>query len=449
MKVETKVLANNQVEVQVECDVEQVAQALDQAYRKVVRGVAIPGFRKGKVPRQILEMRYGAEVLYDDAIEILLPEAYEAALADVTIEPIDRPEVEVVEFATGQPAIFKFVVQGPPEVELGQYQGVEVEAVSFPVKDEDVQQTLIQMQEQHARLVESSADTVAEGDFVILSYEGFIDGEPFAGGQADDYTLEIGSNTFIPGFEEQLIGMPKDKEAEINVAFPEDYGNEELAGKPAVFRVEIKDIKQKEIPALDDGFATEVSEFATLEELREDVKNRLQESATQQERNALETKVVEAVVSNAQVDMPEILITREIDEMVEELAHNLTRQGFPEEFAREYINGRLDTIKDDYRESAEARAKTRLVLDKIKEVEAVTVSDEEFESKIQEMAELYQQDADEIRSKLAEQGSLEVLRANVANEKTIQLLVESAVQVEPAVVADENATDEVETEVTE
>lgn len=449
MNVDTKALANNKVEVQVECDVEQVAQALDQAYKKVVRGVVIPGFRKGKVPRQILEMRYGAEVLYDDAIEILLPEAYEAALAEVTLEPIDRPEVEVVEFATGQPAIFKFVVQGPPEVELGQYRGVEVEAVSFPVKEEDLEQALGEMQEQHARLVESSANTVAEGDFVILSYEGFIDGEPFAGGQADDHTLEIGSNTFIPGFEEQLVGMPKDEAAEINVVFPEDYGNEDLAGKPAVFKVEIKDIKQKETPALDDDFAAEVSEFETIEELREDVKNRLQESNAQQERNALEAKVVEAVVGNAQVEMPEILITREIDEMVEELAYNLTRQGFPEEFAREYINGRLDTIKEDYRESAETRAKTRLVLDKVKEVEAVTVSDEEFESKIQEMAKLYQQEAGEVRKKLEEQGSLEVLRANVANEKTIQLLVESAVQVEPAVVAEESDADAVEAEVTE
>lgn len=449
MKVDAKALANNKVEVQVECEVDQVAQALDQAYKKVVRGVSIPGFRKGKVPRQILEMRYGAEVLYDDAIEILLPEAYEAALAEAAVEPIDRPEVEVVDFATGKPAVFKFVVQGPPEVELGQYRGVEVEEVSFPVKDEDVEQALTQMQEQHARLVESPADTVAEGDFVTLSYEGLIDGEPFAGGQADDYTLEIGSNTFIPGFEDQLVGLAREKETEINVQFPEDYHNEELAGKPAVFRVEIKDVKRKEIPVLDDDFAAEVSEFATLEELRADVKNKLQESATQQERNALEAKVVEAVVANAQVEIPEVLISREVDEMVEELAYNLTRQGFPEEFAREYINGRLDSIKEDYREAAEARAKTRLVLDRVKEVEAVTVSDEELDSKIQEMAELYRQDVDEMRKKLAEQGSLEVLRANVANEKTIQLLLDSAVQVAAAPVSDEQDAETEEAEATE
>ena len=446
MKVDTKALENNKKEIQVECPVEQVAQALEQAYKKVVRGVSVPGFRKGKVPRQILEMRYGVEVLYDDAIEILLPEVYEAALAEAAVEPIDRPEVEVVNFAAEQPAVFKFTVQGPPDVELGQYQGVEVEAVSFPVGDTDVEQALQEMQEQHARLVESPADCVADGDFVNLAYEGFIDGEAFAGGKADDYTLEIGSNTFVPGFESQLIGLAKGESSEINVVFPEDYRNEQLAGKPAIFKVEIKDIKQKEVPALDDDFASEVSEFATLEELREDVKNKLQESASQRERSTLEGKVVEAVVANAKVELPEVLVSGEIDEMLEELAYNLSRQGFPEEFAREYISGKQDSIRQDYRDAAESRVKTRLVLDKIKELEAVAVSDEELEAKIQEMASFYQQDADEIRKKLEEQGSLEVLRSNVANEKTIKLLVESALQVAPAEAAENDQAEATEAE---
>ncbi len=446
MKVDTKALENNKKEIQVECPVEQVAQALEQAYKKVVRGVSVPGFRKGKVPRQILEMRYGVEVLYDDAIEILLPEVYEAALAEAAVEPIDRPEVEVVNFAAEQPAVFKFTVQGPPDVELGQYQGVEVEAVSFPVGDTDVEQALQEMQEQHARLVESPADCVADGDFVNLAYEGFIDGEAFAGGKADDYTLEIGSNTFVPGFESQLIGLAKGESSEINVVFPEDYRNEQLAGKPAIFKVEIKDIKQKEVPALDDEFASEVSEFATLEELREDVKNKLQESASQRERSTLEGKVVEAVVANAKVELPEVLVSGEIDEMLEELAYNLSRQGFPEEFAREYISGKQDSIRQDYRDAAESRVKTRLVLDKIKELEAVAVSDEELEAKIQEMASFYQQDADEIRKKLEEQGSLEVLRSNVANEKTIKLLVESALQVAPAEAAENDQAEATEAE---
>lgn len=432
MKIETKALEGNKMEVEVECSVEQVAEALAQSYKKVVRGVSVPGFRKGKVPRQILEARYGTEVLYDDAIEILLPETYQAALEEVTFEPIDQPDVEVVTFETGQPAVFKFVIQGPPEVELGQYLGVEVEQVSFPVTDADLEQTLQEMQGQHARLVESPEDTIVEGDFVTLDYEGSVDGELFEGGQADEYTLEIGSNTFVPGFEEQLIGLAAGAKAAINVTFPEEYRNEELAGQAAVFDVEIKDIKRRELPALDDDFAAEISEFATLEELRADVKNKLQESATERERNVIEGRVVEAVAANAQVTVPEVFIASEIESMVDELAHNLSQQGFPEEFAREYIGGRMDEIKADYREAAESRVRTRLVLEEIKKVEAVTVTDEELDAKVQEMAVYYQQDAEEIRKKLIEQDSLEILRDNVANEKTVQLLVDAAVRVLPA-----------------
>ncbi len=446
MKVTTKALENNKFEVQVECPVEQVNSALDQSYRKVVRNVTIPGFRKGRVPRQILEMRYGAQVLYDDAIEILLPQTYEAALAEVDVEPIAQPEVEVVKFEKEEPAIFKFIVQGPPQVELGQYRGVEVEAVSFPVTDADLEATLQQMQQQQARLVESSGDQVADGDYVTLDYEGFVDGEAFAGGKANDYTLQVGSNTFIPGFESQLIGLSKGEAAEIKVVFPEDYHSEELAGQEAVFKVEIKDIKQRVVPDLDDDFAAEVSEFDTLEELRADIKNKLQESAKQRERNALENKVVEAVVANAEVVIPEAMIEREIAEMIQDLANNLTRQGFPEEFAREYINDKLDSLKEDYREAAQSRVKTRLVLQKVQETEDITVSDEELEVKVQELAAFYRQDATELRKQLEEQGSLEVLRYNAGIEKTIQFLVEAAQITEPVEQAEAPVAQEEETE---
>ncbi|NLY53320.1 MAG: trigger factor [Firmicutes bacterium] len=446
MKVTTKALENNKFEVQVECPVEQVNSALDQSYRKVVRNVTIPGFRKGRVPRQILEMRYGAQVLYDDAIEILLPQTYEAALAEVDVEPIAQPEVEVIKFEKEEPAIFKFIVQGPPQVELGQYRGVEVEAVSFPVTDADLEATLQQMQQQQARLVESSGDQVADGDYVTLDYEGFVDGEAFAGGKANDYTLQVGSNTFIPGFESQLIGLSKGEAAEIKVVFPEDYHSEELAGQEAVFKVEIKDIKQRVVPDLDDDFAAEVSEFDTLEELRADIKNKLQESAKQRERNALENKVVEAVVANAEVVIPEAMIEREIAEMIQDLANNLTRQGFPEEFAREYINDKLDSLKEDYREAAQSRVKTRLVLQKVQETEDITVSDEELEVKVQELAAFYRQDATELRKQLEEQGSLEVLRYNAGIEKTIQFLVEAAQITEPVEQAEAPVAQEEETE---
>lgn len=431
MKVEAKALGNNKVEVQVECTEEQVALALEQSYKKIVKGISIPGFRKGKAPRAILEMRYGAEILYDDAIEFLLPEVYEAALQAAEIEPIDRPEVEIVSFAKDQPAAFKFTVQGPPEVTLGQYQGIEVEKVSFPVKEEDVELALQQMQEQQARLVESPADTIAEGDFVTLDYKGFVDGEAFAGGQAEDYTLQIGSNTFIPGFEDQLIGLGKNTTAEIDVVFPDEYHSEELAGQAAVFKVNIKDVKQKQVPALDDDFAAEVSEFDTLEELRQDVENKLQEAAAQRERNAFESSLLETVVANAQVDIPDVMVEQETNEMVEELVYNMLRQGFPEELAREYVASNADKMRDEYREAALARVKTRLVIQQIKEAEAIAATEEELSAKVQEMADLYQQDADVIKQQLEKQGSLDILRNNIAMEKTIQFLVESAVPVEP------------------
>lgn len=436
MKCEFQKLEGNKVQVQVEVDEAGVAQALDQSYKKVVKQVNIPGFRKGKVPRAILENRYGAEVLYDEAIDVLLPQAYEAALAEGKLEPIDRPEVEVVTFEQGKPAVFKFVVQVPPDVDLGQYLGVEVPEVSFPVTAADVDQHLHNLQEQHARLVESPDEQVADGDFVTLDYEGFIDGIAFAGGQANDHSLQIGSGSFIPGFEQQLIGFSRGQEGEIEVTFPEDYHNQELAGQPAVFKVAIKDIKRKEIPELSDDFAAEVSDHSTLEELRAEAENKLQKAAHEREQSALEAQVVKAVVQNATVDLPDVMIDREVNEMVEELSYNLSRQGFPAEFAREYIDGRIDAIKADYRETAAERVKTRLVLRKIAEVEAVTVSAEELEAKLQEMAELYKQDVEQLRQALTQQGSLQSLQDSLVTEKTVNQLIAAAKQVAPA--ADES-----------
>lgn len=448
MKCEVQKLEGNKIQVHVEVDQAGVAEAMEQSYKKVAQRINVPGFRKGKVPRAILQNRYGVEVLYDEAIDILLPKAYEAALAESKVEPIERPEVEVLVFEQGKPATFQFIIQTPPEVDLGLYKGVEVEAVAFPVTDADVDQHLKGLQEQHARLVDSSEQQVALQDFVTLDYEGFIDDVAFAGGQANDHALEIGSGSFIPGFEQQLIGWSRGQVGEINVNFPEDYHNQELAGKPAVFKVTVKDVKRKEIPDLTDDFAAEVSEHETLEELRAEAQNKLQEAATQREQSALEAKVVKAVTDNATVDVPDVLITREVDEMVEELSYNLSRQGFPAEFAREYIDGRIDAIKADYRETAAERVKTRLVLKKIAEAENITVSEEELEQKLQEMAVLYKQEVDSLRQTLSEQGNLSALRDSIGTEKTINLLIAAAKQVAPAVVTDvvEPSTDEVQSE---
>ncbi|MGI6357841.1 MAG: trigger factor [Bacillota bacterium] len=446
MKFELKKLDDNKMQVQVEVEEAQVADALQQSFKKVVKQVSVPGFRKGKVPRVIFEQRYGVEALYEDAIDILLPQAFEAALQENKLESIDRPEADVIAFEQGKPAVFQFIIQTPPEAELGQYLGLEVEQPSFPVTADDVEQQLQRLREQHSRLIDAADETVADQDFVTLDYQGFVDGEAFAGGQANDYSLQIGSNTFIPGFEQQLIGMTRGQSAEIEVTFPEQYHEESLAGKPATFQVTIKEIKRKEVPDLDDDFAAEVSEHETVEELRLDTQNKLEKAAALREKNAFENNVIEAVVANASVDIPQVMVNREVDEMIEELNYNLTRQGFPPEFAREYISGRVDAIRADYQDTAKDRVKTRLVLKKLTETLEVTVSDEDLEHKLQEMAELYQQDAAEIRSSLESRGQLEALRESIATEKTIEQLVASAKPVapaEPTEVPTEEASEEV------
>ncbi|MGI6344892.1 MAG: trigger factor [Bacillota bacterium] len=438
MKVEVQNLEQSKVQLQVEIDAAQVAEALEHAYRKVVRQIVMPGFRRGKAPRALIEARYGVEVFYDDAIDFLLPKAYEYALEESKVEAIDQPEVEVVTFESEQPAVFRFTVPTPPEVTLGQYKGVEVEKASFPISDADVQAELEKLQEQHARLVDSPEETVQEGDYVTLDYAGSVDGEAFEGGQASDYTLQIGSGTFIPGFEEQLVGLAREAETAINVTFPEDYRAEHLAGKAAVFEIKIKDIKRRVVPDLDDDFAAEISEHATLEELQADVENKLAEAARQQERNLLESRVVKAVVANAELDLPDVMVEREVEEMVRELSYNLARQGFPPEFAREYIENQLDKIKADYRDMAADRVKTRLVLAKVAEVEGVSASDDELEQKLQEMAELYQQDPAELRNSLEAAGSLDEIRNSIVVEKTVNMLVDSAQLTEPKTEAAED-----------
>lgn len=431
MKFEVQKLEGNKVQVQVEVDEAGVAAALQQSYKKVVQRVNVPGFRKGKVPRAILERRFGVEILYDEAIDILLPQAFQAVLDENQLESIDRPDVEVQTFEQGKPAVFQFTVQTPPEVELGEYLGVEVEQVSFPVTEEEVLQQLQSLREQHARLIDSPQDEVADQDYVTLDYEGFIDGEAFAGGQANDHSLQIGSNTFIPGFEQQLIGLTRGQSAEVNVTFPEDYHNADLAGKPAVFQVSIKDIKRKEIPELTDDFAAEVSEHDTAEELRAETQNKLEKAAAEREKNAVENNLVKAVVQNAKVELPAVMIDREVNEMIEELNYNLSRQGFPAEFAREYISGRIDAIRADYQETAAERVKTRLVLKKVAEAMDVNVSDAELEQKIGEMAALYNEDAGAVRSSLQEHGQLDSLRESLTTEKTVGLLLAAAKLVEP------------------
>ncbi|MGB4373880.1 MAG: trigger factor, partial [Halanaerobiales bacterium] len=305
MEVAKEVLEGNKVKLKVEIEKERVNDALDKAYKKVVKDVSLPGFRKGRVPRHILEARYGKEVLHSDAFDFLVPQAYMEAVKAAEIEPIDQPEIEDFYIAENEPATFTAIVQVKPEVELGQYTDLGIEKDQVNLSDDEIEEVLKRQQEQHAYLETVDRDTVEEGDFAIIDFTGFLDGEEFPGGSAEEYTLEIGSGYFIPGFEDQLVGQKVGEEVEVKVTFPEDYQAENLAGKDAVFKVNIKELKVKKVPELNDDFAREAGEFESLDELKEDIKEKLLKQKEDQVQREYEEKILEKISDNATVDVPE------------------------------------------------------------------------------------------------------------------------------------------------
>lgn len=427
MKVDVQKLEQNKMQLEVTVDEAQVARALDGAFKKVVTKVNMPGFRRGKVPRPILEARYGVEVLYEDAIDILLPEAYAKALEESKAEPIDRPEVDVVHFAKGEEAKFKFIVELPPEVNVGEYKGVEVVKPVIEVTEEQVEQELNKLQERHTRLIDSPDSVVQNGDTTNIDYVGSVDGVEFPGGSAKGHNLEIGSGSFIPGFEEQIIGMERGQERDITVSFPTDYRATELAGKEAVFHINLNDIKRKELPNLDDDFAKEVSEHETIDALRQEVKERLLSAAEKSVQTRIENEVVAKVVEGSSVEIPAVYTEREIDSMVEDMRYNISRSGLTLEQYLEFMQKSLDGLREEFTEPAQTRVKTRLVIDKIRELENITVDEEEFETHLQEMGKPYNQTAEQIRQLLTERQQLEAVRESAATGKTIDFLVKKAV----------------------
>jgi len=426
LKIEAQKLEQNKMQFEVTVDEAAVARALDGAYKKVVAKVNMPGFRRGKVPRPILEARYGVEVLYEEAIDILLPEAYSKALEENKVEPIDRPEIDVVHFAKGEEAKFKFIVELPPEVIVGQYKGVEVTKPAVAVTDEQVDEELKKLQERHTRLVDSS-EPVKHGDTATIDYVGSIDGVEFSGGSAKGHNLEIGSGSFIPGFEEQIIGMERGQERDIQVTFPEGYRATELAGKAAVFHITLHDIKSKELPALDDDFAKEVSEQETLAGLRDEVRARLLETAEKAAKTRIENDVVAKVVEESSVAIPKIYAEREIDSMVEDMRYSISRSGLTLEQYLEFMQKSMDTLRQEFADHAANRVKTRLVIDKIREIENITVDEAELEAHLAEIGKPYDQTAEQVRQVLEQRQQLEAVRESAATGKTIDYLVKEAV----------------------
>jgi trigger factor len=414
---------NNQVVLTVEAPVEKVSAALDQAFKKVVKKVNVPGFRKGRIPRQIFEKRFGVESLYQDALDILLPEAYENAIKETGIEPVDRPEVDVEQLEKGKSLIFTATVTVKPEVKLGEYKGIEIEEKDFSVTEESVNEELLKMQKQQGTLEPVESGAVENGDTVVIDFEGFVDGVAFEGGKGENYTLEIGSNTFIPGFEEQLIGLELGQEKDVDVTFPEDYRATELAGKPATFRVKLHEIKRLNLPELDDEFAQDVSEKETLADLKKDLEHKLEERLKKEEEDYIRNQVVEAAANNAEVDIPEAMINHEVDHMYGHFVQNLGYQGMNIELYTQLTGQSESDIKAQMKEDASKKVRADLVIEAITQAENVEVSEEEVEEEIVQTAKEMNREVDEVRDIINKQGNIESLRESLKRKKTIDLLV--------------------------
>ncbi|SER91434.1 trigger factor [Salipaludibacillus aurantiacus] len=411
----------------VEVNSERVDSALDEAFKKVVKKVNVPGFRKGRVPRPIFEQRFGVEALYQDALDILLPQAYSEAVEESGIEPVDRPDIDIDEMEKGKPLVFTATVTVKPEVNLGEYKGLEVEDQSIEVTDEEVDEELTKMQEKHADLVAVEDGQVEKGDTVVFDFEGFVDGEPFEGGKAENYSLEIGSGQFIPGFEDQLVGVKSGEEAEVNVEFPEDYHSAELAGKPAKFEVKVHDIKRKDLPELDDEFAKDVNEeLESFEDLKKDVRTKLEEAKKQEADTAMKDTLVEKASENTEIEIPEAMVDTEVNRMLEEFGQRLQAQGMSLDMYYQFAQTDEEGMKAQFQDDAKKRVRMNLTLEAIAETENLEASDEDVEKEINQMAEMYQRSADEIKQILDMQGGTDNLKGDLKVRKAIDFLVDNS-----------------------
>ncbi|GAA5416263.1 trigger factor [Paraliobacillus ryukyuensis] len=415
----------NQGLLTVEVDAEQFDQALDQAFKKVVKDIQLPGFRKGRVPRGIFEQRFGVESLYQDAVDIILPQAYSNAIDETGIEPVAQPEVDVKQIEKGQPLIFSATVTVKPEVTLGDYKGLEVESQSVEVTDEDVAHELEHQREHQAELVVKEDGKVENGDTVVMDFEGFVDGEAFEGGTAENHSLEIGSGSFIPGFEEQLVGKEAGEDTEVTVTFPEDYHAEELAGKEATFKVKIHEIKAKELPEMDDEFAKDVDEeVETLDELKEKTRKRLEDQKQTEAENNKRESLINQASDNAEVDIPEAMVDSELDRMIREFEQRLQMQGMTMDMYYQFSGQDENALKEQMKEDAGKRVKTNLVLEAIANVEELEVTEEDVNKELEEMASMYQVDTEQLTQMLG--GNTDAIKEDLKFKKAIDFLVEQS-----------------------
>lgn len=425
MNVKIEDVEKNVVQLEIEVDAAKFEEGMQKSYLKNVSKFNVPGFRKGKAPRNIVERYYGEQALYDDAINIVCAEAYDLAIDEKNIHPVDRPELDIVQIGNNQNLIFTAKVTVKPEVELGAYMGVEAKKADATVTDEDLEKEFQKAVEKNSRLISISDRVVQTGDTAVIDFEGFIDSVPFEGGKGTDYSLVIGSGSFIPGFEEQLIGKNIGEDVDVNVSFPEDYGKEDLNGKSALFKVAIKEIKVKELPTIDDEFAKDISEFDTLDEYKKDLRNKLEETAKHKAEHENEDNVIQKITENATVEIPKIMIEKQIDAMAKDFDMRLRYQGLDLQKYLEIMGMDFEGFRGQFAQRAENEVKVQLVVEKISEVENTEVSDEEVESEIQKMADAYKQPAEDLKKSLRPE-DMEYVKKDIAFRKTIKILVDNA-----------------------
>ena len=413
----------NVVKFEVKVEADKFKEALTRAYKKNIKKFNVPGFRKGKVPMSVVKKYYGVEVLLEDAVNFAIEGSYANVLKENNVRPVDFPKVEVVQAEEGKDLIYTAEVTVYPEVELGEYKGLNVEKKTYEVTEEEVSAKLKEMQEKNAR-VEVKEGAIENGNIAVIDFKGFIDGVAFEGGEGHDYSLEIGSGSFIDNFEEQLVGAKAGDKVEVNVTFPENYGKEELNGKPAKFEVEVKEVKAKELPVLDDEFAKEVSEFETLEALKEDTTKKLEEANTARAEREYEEAILRAVVENAKMDIPAVMVEQEIDRMVQNLAQRLQYQGLTLEQYFQFTGTDAEKMREYMKENAETKVKTELVLEALQKAEKMEVLDEELKEKASEVSKLYGAN-DEKMVELLLQNQREALVADVMTSKVINFLKEN------------------------
>ncbi len=413
----------NEVKLEITVEAEKFENAMKKVYFQNAKYINIPGFRKGKAPMNIVEKYYGAQIFYEDAFNDVATQAYDEALEENKIDVVSRPTVDIIQMEKGKDVIFSAVVQVKPEVKLGKYKGIDIKKVEYSVNDEDIEKELKKMQEQNARLITIEDRALENGDIATIDFEGFTDGVPFEGGKAEGHELEIGSGAFIPGFEEQLVNMKIDEEKEIKVTFPKEYFSKDLAGKEATFKVKLHEIKKKELPKLDDEFAKDVSEFDTLEELKTDIKNKMEKENEQKAKYETEEAAIKAVCDNVKIDIPSGMIDMEVDHMLQDINQRLSYQGLKLEQYLKMIDKTEEEVRKEYEPQAIEAIKSRLTLEAIRNAEKIEASEEEIKEKLEEMAKNYGKKVEEIQDN---EDLKNYIKEGIESEKAIDFIVKNA-----------------------